>query len=455
MTAAGRARLLRLGLGLWACLVGPGSAAAGLLLAAPAHAEPKAEPKKAPTTEDITLAVGETLTLSARGVRNYSVGVAGIVDVTLTSDASQFVLIGKAPGSTTLLLIRSDGSQSTVSVAVFARPPGIVEKELADLLSGLSVQARRVGPQLVLDGLVTSEADLRRVQQIASLYPAQVTSLVQLSEPGTISAAAAAVRSLIRIDFYFVQYDKNSSYQVGVGWPDSVGRGATASYAYDFLAGAAQSATATVASQPLPRLDLAASRGWAKVIKQATVITNNDAEATYSNGGEQNFSVNTGLTIGLERIQFGTDLTVLPHFDASKSEISMRVVADVSDLSSAASGSSLPGRVTSKLTTHVSLKLGQSLVLSGIRTQSLTHSNTGLPGLSEIPLLGILFGSRAHVNLETEGAIFVVPSVVQSVPDAAAELVQAALDRFEAYSGDMSGVKAYDRRPGGGAGVPR
>jgi hypothetical protein len=44
---------------------------------------------------------------------------------------------------------------------------------------------------------------------------------------------------------------------------------------------------------------------------------------------------------------------------------------------------------------------------------------------------------------------------VQSVPDAAAELVQAALDRFEAYSGDMSGVKAYDRRPGGGAGVPR
>lgn len=436
----------------WLC-AGALAAWAGLA-PAPAQAEPKAEAKHAVQGDDVSLAVGETLTLSARGVRNYSVGVAGIVDVTLTSDATQFVLIGKAPGSTTLLLIRNDGTQSTVNVAVFARPPALVEKELADLLAGLNVQSRRVGPQIVLDGVVTSEADLRRVQQIASLYPAQVTSLVQLSEPGTLSGAAA-VRSLIRIDFYFVQYDKNSSYQVGIGWPDAIGRTATATYAYDFLAGGAATATATVASQPLPRLDLAASHGWAKVIKQATVITNNDAEATYANGGEQNFPVNTGLTIGLERIQFGTDLTVLPHYDAHKSEISMRVVADVSDLSSAASGTTLPGRLTSKLTTHVSLKLGQSLVLSGIRTQSLTHSNTGLPGLSEIPLLGILFGSRSNVNLETEGAIFVVPSVVQSVPDAAAELVQAALDKFEAYSGNTEDLKTYDRRPGGGVGVPR
>jgi pilus assembly protein CpaC len=139
------------------------------LVAVPAQAEPKAEAKHAVQGDDVSLAVGETLTLSARAVRNYSVGVAGIVDVTLTSDATQFVLIGKAPGSTTLLLIRNDGTQSTVNVAVFARPPALVEKELADLLAGLNVQSRRVGPHIVLDGVVTSEADKRRVQQIASL----------------------------------------------------------------------------------------------------------------------------------------------------------------------------------------------------------------------------------------------------------------------------------------------
>ncbi len=432
------------------CLAAAAASSPALLLAS----EPRPAPERPAAGEDLTLAVGETLTIPARGVRNYSIGVSGIMDVSLTSDATQFVLVGKAPGSTTLLLIRNDGTQKTLNVAVFARPPGVVEKELSELLSGLSVQARRVGPQLVLDGVVSSEADLKRVQQIASLYQDQVTSLVQLSDPGTLSGAGL-VRSLIRIDFYFVQYDENGSYQVGVGWPESIGSGATGSYAYDFLSGGTRTATATVASQPLPRLDLAARSGWAKVLKQATVITNNDAEATFSNGGEQNFPVNTGLTIGVERIQFGTELTVLPHYDADKSEISLRVVADVSDLSSAASGSTLPGRVTSKLTTHVNLKLGQSLVLSGIRTQSSTHSNAGIPGLSEIPVLGILFGSRSNVSLQTEGAIFVVPSVVQSVPDDAGELVKAALDKFEEYSGEVDEVKAYDRKPAGGVGVPR
>ncbi len=419
----------------------------------------RAEPNKAGTSSaepsgDISLAVGETLTLSARGVRNYSVAAAGVMDISLTSDATQFVLVGRAHGSTTLLLIKNDGTQKTFSVAVFPRPPGIVEKELKDLLSGLSVQSRRVGPQIVLDGVVTSESDVRRVQQIAGLYPNQVTSLVQLSEPGTLSGASKS-RSLIRIDFYFVQYDKNSSYGVGIGWPESIGASATGNFAYDFLAGSARAATATVASQPLPRLDLATRRGWAKVIKQATVITNNDAEANFANGGEQNFPVNTGLTIGVERIAFGTELTVLPHFDAEKAEISLRVDADISDLSAAVSGSALPGRMTSKLTTNVSLKLGQSLVLSGIRTQSLTHSTAGLPGLSDVPLLGLLFGSHSESNLETEGAIFVVPSVVQSVPTAAAELVNLALEKFKDYDGDLDATHAYDRRPGGGVDIPR
>jgi len=425
------------------------SALAGSAGAQTGRARPSAE-----ASDDMSLAVGETLTISARDVKNYSIGVAGIVDVTLTSDATRFVLVGRASGSTTLLLIRNDGSQRTLSLSVFPRSPAIVEKELKELLTGLDVQPRRVGPQIILDGVVSGEGDLHRVEQIAGLYPNQVTSLVQVSGAGSLTTSPRP-RSLIRIDFYFVQYDKNSSYGVGIGWPESIGSTATASFAYDFLAGAARAATASVAAQPLPRLDLASRRGWAKVIKQATVITNNDAEANFANGGEQNFPVNTGLVIGIERIQFGTELTVLPHFEAEKGEISLRVVADVSDLSSAVSGTALPGRLTSKLTTNVSLKLGQSLVLSGIRTQSLTHATAGLPGLSEIPLLGVLFGSHSQSSLQTEGAIFVVPSVVQSVPSAAAELVDMALSRFDKYDGNIDSARAYDKRVGGSADIPR
>src|SRR3954465_9533412 len=64
-------------------------------------------------TEELNLAVGENRTISAVDVRNYSEGVKGIVDVKLTTDRSQFVIVGQKAGNTTLLLIKSDGTQVT------------------------------------------------------------------------------------------------------------------------------------------------------------------------------------------------------------------------------------------------------------------------------------------------------------------------------------------------------
>lgn len=406
--------------------------------------------------EEINLAVGEAKTVSARDVKNYSEGVAGVVDVKLTSDATQFVLNGRRPGSTTLLLIKNDGSQITLNINVFSRPPSVVEKEIMQLLTGLSVSPRKVGAQIVIDGTVATEADVRRVEQVAALYPGQVTSLVQVAAPGApvVAASGAPRRFLIRIDFYFVQYDKDSSYSVGVGFPASIGSTLTGTYSYDFLAGTTNNAVMTMAAQPLPRLDIAQRHGWAKVLKQATVITANDAEAVFANGGEQNFPVNTGLTIGVEKIPFGTNLTVHPHYDPDRRELALKLDADISDLTASISGTPLPGRTTSKLTTNVTLKLGQSIVLSGIRTQSLTHSVSGLPVLSDIPILGVLFGSHSNSELQTEGAIFVVPTVVQSIPNASAELVDLAIKRFHDYSGNLDDAHAFDRRPGGSVDIP-
>jgi pilus assembly protein CpaC len=127
----------------------------------------------------------------------------------------------------------------------------------------------------------------------------------------------------------------------------------------------------------------------------------------------------------------------------------------VSDLTAAVGGTGLPGRATSALESNVTLKLGQSLVLSGIRTESLTHSVSGLPGLSDIPLLGILFGSHSQSRLQTEGAIFVIPSVVQAPSTSGAELMDLAMRKFKDFDGAVDDVNTYDKKPGNSLGVPR
>lgn len=430
--------------------------ALALLAPAIAHAAPppkdpwkdKAAAGTSENSDEVTLTVGENKTVSAANVKNYSEGVPGIIDVKLTTDNSQFVIAGRKPGSTTMLLIKNDGSQVSLTVHVFARSPQAVEKELNQLLEGMpGVRARRVGARIVIDGTVPTEAELKRVQHVAALYPNQVEALVTL--PGGGGTTTVDAKYIVRIDFYFIQYDKNSSYGVGLGWPGSIGGDAVvkSNVAFDFVGGS-RAATASITNQPIPRLDIASRKGWAKVLKQATVVTNNGVEANFQNGGEQNFTVNTGLTVGVQRIQFGTDVTVLPRYNPQKHEVEMKLVADVSDLTSSSGGTSLPGRTTSKLTTNITLKLGQSIVLSGIRAKSQNHAVDGLPGLSDIPVLGLLFGKHSNAELQTEGAIFVVPNVVEAVPNQAAEMVQSALAKFQDYSGSIDKMEVYDRRPG-------
>jgi pilus assembly protein CpaC len=145
---------------------------------------------------------------------------------------------------------------------------------------------------------------------------------------------------------------------------------------------------------------------------------------------------------------------VLPRFDSQSKELRVQLDAEVMDLTPpVAAGTDLPGRNVSKLSTAVALKLGQSIVLSGIRSRSQRHSVTGLPLLSEIPLLGLLFGSHGDAKEEVEGAIFVVPSIIESIPKGTQEVLGDALKDYKKFSGDLDDVNAWEQDPTKAPGV--
>ncbi len=396
-------------------------------------------------SEELSLAVGENRTLPASDVKSYSEGSPGIAEVKVTPNGQQFVIVGKTPGSTTLLLIKNNGQETLYTINVFARPAQVVEKELDELLGDTTgIRVRRVGARFFVEGGVSTEPELERINHIAALYQGQVESLVVLG------GAAADRKINIRVDFYFVQYDKTKNYRVGIGWPSMIGGPDVlkSTFAYDFLAGATRTAQASVVNQPLPWLDMAARNGWAKVLKHATVITANGSSAEFSNGGSQNYQVAAGLTSNIQAINFGTTIKILPRFDPQSGEIQVNVDADVSDLTPPiTAGNNLPGQNTAKLNTGVALKLGQSIVLSGIHTEAQRYNTSGIPGLSEIPILGALFGSVSNEREEIEGAVFIVPSVIESAPQRVTELIDRTIGQFKEFDGDMREVSTWDETP--------
>jgi pilus assembly protein CpaC len=397
--------------------------------------------------EELTLAVGENRTIPATDVKNYSEGAPGIAEVKIPPGGSQFVIVGQRPGATTLLLLKRDGREVTWRIRVLPQPVQIVEAELHQLIGELpGIRVRKVGARFFVEGGVTTEPELERIQHIANLYPGQVESLVVLG------GVAADRKINLRVDLFFVQYQKTATMNFGVQWPAQVGGVgfAEANFAYDLLARATQGATASLSQQPLPGLDIAARNGWAKLLKHATVLTANGGEAEFGNGGAQWFQANNGLTSTLREIEFGTNMKILPRFDAQTNELQIQVNADTADLTPPiAQGTNLPSTVTSKIITNVTMKLGQCLVLSGVHTDSKRRSKTGIPWLSQIPVLGLLFGSLQKQDEELEGSVFVVPSVIEAPATGASARIERTLREYEKYSGDLDKVAPFDAMPPG------
>lgn len=409
------------------------------------HADAQ-RPGRDDKVEELVLALGDTKTISAVGVKNFTDPVGGIIDIRTTPDNQQFVITAKKTGSTTFILIKNDGTQTTWVANVWPRSPAVVERDLQNLLEGTAgVRIRRVGGRFFIDGGVASEAEKRRMDEIAAKFQGQVESLV------TVGSGLPDKRVLVRLDFFFVQYERSSSYAVGLGWPASLGGDAVVQSRLDFdlITKTTTTAQASVVNQPLPRLDIGAKYGWAKVLKQATVITSNGTEAAFQNGGEQNFISTTGLQGSqIVRLQFGTNLTVLPRYEATAREVEVKLEADVSDLTPPASSATvLPGRSTTHLSTLVNLKIGQALVLSGIRTRTERKDTGGLPGLSNIPILGVLFGSQSKSSDDVEGAVFIIPSVIETVPRSALEVIKNALGTYEDFSGNVDKVDTFNKTP--------
>jgi pilus assembly protein CpaC len=344
-------------------------------------------------TERLSLRVGEQVTIPAVGVQSYSEGLPGIVDVRLPADGRQFVIVALREGETSLLLIYSDGRQVRYTITVRAREEATVQADVP-------------------------------------------------------------VRENIRLDFYFVQLTQSYSHQLGIGFPGSIGGAGVARFtmAVDLLGPALQNAQLAVTNQALPRIDIAQGSGWARILRQVMVVTANGTEAEIDSGGEVNFRV-TGVGGGsIQRVEFGTDLRMTPRFDAQTRRIEITINADVSDLTEA-SADGIPGRTRTTLTSVVNLELGQSIVLGGLVGMNGRESQSGLPGLSQIPILGVLFGTNQRRDENQENLLFVVPTVVQAVPRSQADRIQEALtiyQRFGSIGGPgLNDIELFEPSPPG------
>ncbi len=92
----------------------------------------------------------------------------------------------------------------------------------------------------------------------------------------------------------------------------------------------------------------------------------------------------------------------------------MKINLEVSDVSSGAGTVGTSSLVTNKrtVTTTVSVESGQVLVLGGLLDDRVLDSESGIPLLSSLPLLGWLFQSRSINKQKRNLMVFIRPAIL-------------------------------------------
>jgi len=176
-----------------------------------------------------------------------------------------------------------------------------------------------------------------------------------------------------------------------------------------------------------------AANGDTNVVSMPSVITLDNEEAqikvaqevpfltgSFTNTGGTGGSVNPFQTI--ERKEVGNILKITPQI-TDEDTILLKIEQEASGIAAAAAQVSSTDLVTNKrtITTRVLVDDGGMLVLGGLIEDRLTESESRVPLLGKIPVIGALFRVRNTQKTKTNLMVFIKPRILRTAEQATIE----------------------------------
>ena len=244
--------------------------------------------------------------------------------------------------------------------------------------------------------------------------------------------------------------DDNS---LGFSWQlDQLGSGAQAlrlsGTTYSAQAsGTGLSVNALLGGNPLRQLAITAlaSNSDSRVISNPKIMTRNGESASINVGQEvptvtsQGVTTNGGVFGGTtnnvvpQTIQYrntGVLLRVRPVIHAGD-RIDLEVSQEVSSAEPTTTGVTTSPTIRKRsIETKLSMRDGATVMLGGLISETATDSDSGVPGLKDIPGLGHLFKKSGKTRARTELVILITPYIINDSGEA-----EAATDAYQATLG--------------------
>ena len=172
-------------------------------------------------------------------------------------------------------------------------------------------------------------------------------------------------------------------------------------------------------------------KGRVHILSTPKLLALENQEASTKIGDNIGYKVTTTINnVTSESVQFletGVILKVIPSVD-EHGRILMKIHPEVSSGSISAG---IPSKKTTEVTTQLLAEDGQSILIGGLIQNSASYRRTGVPVLSDIPVVGRAFSSSEKKGTNTETIVLITPHILREPPQAAASDVASKIDATE------------------------
>ena len=384
----------------------------------------------------LTLALGQSRRLHLeRDAATVLVASPEVADVRLLSPGVLYV-IGKEVGRTTVAVLDDEQrvEERVVAVVLDLEPLRTILASEPDLRD---VHARHLSRGMALTGEVASAASVDRALRLAAgALPEGVTIENELriaaSQQVNLEVQIAEVHRLVTEDLG-VNWEAfrvregagvrigrvidESQFPVGSLPPSAEFEGWIASSI--FLS--RESANTRIAAM----IDALATAGLANVLARPNLTAVSGESASFFSGGERpiptGYDANT-RTIIFEYKKVGVLLDFVPTVvDTGRIVLTVRPEVSEPDASQplVIGPVLLPVINVRRAETTVEVGDGESIVIAGLFSNRSSSTEAGVPGLKDVPLLGLLFGTTSIQSNELELIVIVTARLVQphATPD--------------------------------------
>jgi len=381
----------------------------------------------------LSLGIGKSIVIDLpRDIKDVLVADPKIANAVVRS-AQRAYIIGAAVGQTNIVFFDSAGQQIAAYDIAVTRDLNGVRAALKQALPNSDIQVEGLGDGVILSGAAASPIEAQQAGDLAArlaggadkvLNSITVRGRDQVMLKVTVAEVARSTIKQLGIDLSgqlnygtaVVNFNNTNPFTANNA-PLVPGNAITTSF------GGTPSVQATIRAME--------SAGVVRTLAEPNLTAISGESATFISGGE--FPIPAGVTcqtttagaIGqcIQTVtfkKFGISLNFTPVV-LTQGRISLRVMTEVSEISTenslqgGAGGTTIPSIKTRRAETTLEIPSGGSMAMAGLIQDQTKQAINGLPGLSQLPVLGSLFRSRDYLNSQTELMVLVTPYVVRAV----------------------------------------